>query len=105
MLESMFYVLLIIAVLLLILCVEWESFALCGLDIGLWFVLALSVHQIEIPYQYVIGGVVYNSTQSIESLFPLSILFYGIGAVMLIYLIVNLVLPMLGDKLRDRRML
>jgi len=105
MIESMLYVLIIIAILLLILTVEWESMALCGLDIALWFVLAVSVIQVEIPYQYVVSGVTYESTQKIESLYPLSILFYGIAVVMMIYLFVNLALPLLGEKIKNRKML
>ena len=106
MLESIFILLLIVGILLLIISVEWESLALSGICIIIWLILALSVHQIEIPYQYINNdGVPVASTQSIETLFPLSLLFYGISIIMLIYMMVNLVFPMIGTKIKDRKML
>lgn len=106
MLESIFILLLIIGILLLIISVEWESLALSGICIIIWVILALSIHQIEIPYQYMnTDGVLIESTQSIETLFPLSLLFYGISIIMLIYMMVNLVFPMIGTRIKDRKML
>ena len=51
------------------------------------------------------SGEDFTGMQSIESLFPLSIFFYGIALVMLIYLMVNLILPFVSEKIKDRRML
>ena len=106
MLESMFYVLLIIAIIFLVLMVEWQSIAIAGINIVIWMVLAISVHQIQIPYQYTDTlGVVHESTQNIENLFPLSILFYGITIIIFLYLLINLVMPYLSGKIKSRRML
>ena len=106
MLESMLYLLIVIAIILLVLMVEWESIALAGLNIALWIILAISVHMIEIPYQYTdASGIAHTSTQNIENLFPLSTLFYGIAFIIFIYLIVNLVYPFFKGKIKSRRML
>jgi len=106
MLDSFFIILLVVAILLILLSVEWESMAFCVLDIILWLVLAVSVHQIEIPYEAIDGNNnIVTGTHNIESMFPLSILFYGIAIIMFIYFLVNLALPFLSGKIRDRGML
>jgi len=97
MLESIFIILLISAIIFLILAVLWESLALCALDIALWFICALGILQIDI--------VTSTGTTSIESMHPLSILFGGVGIIMFIYLLVNLVAPFITEKIKDRRML
>jgi len=106
MLESIFIILLIVGIILLVLMVEWESMALGGLCFALWMTLALSIHQIEIPYQYTDNyGNVIETTQSIENMFPLSTLFTGIAIIVLLYMIINLILPYLYKKIENRRML
>ena len=107
MLESIFIILLITGIIMLVLMVEWESMACAGLGIAIWMALAISIHQIQIPYQYTdtTTGVIREGTQSIENMFPISLLFYGIAIVMFIYLLVNLVLPHLSEKIKNRRML
>jgi len=97
MLESIFIILLISAIIFLILTVIWESLALCGLDISLWLLCALGILKIDI--------VTSTGTTTIENMHPLSILFGGVAIVMTLYLIVNLVSPHLTQKIKDRRML
>ena len=96
MLESIFIILLISAIIFLILTVMWESLALCGLDISLWLLCGLGILQIDV--------VTATGTTAIESMHPLSILFWGVAVVMTIYLFVNLVSPFITQKIKDRRM-
>jgi len=107
MLDSIFIILLIVGIIMLVLMVEWESMALAGLSIAIFMTLAISIHQIEIPYQYTdpLTGTIVESTQSIESMFPLSLLFYGIAFIIFIYLLVNLVLPYVSESIKNKRML
>jgi len=106
MLESIFIILLIVGIILLILMVEWESLAIGGLCFAIWMTLALSIHQIEIPYQYTNNqGIVVESTQSIENMFPLSTLFIGIAVIVMLYMIINLMLPTLYEKIQNKKML
>ena len=97
MLETIFILLLIFAILLIILAIEyhdnpyWELVFIV-LDIPLWFILALSNMQIERPWE------MYNvSSNQIETgihivsspVSPyLTYFFMGIGLVMMIYMIV-----------------
>jgi len=97
MLESIFIILLVSAIIFLILAVLWESMALCGLDIALWLLCALGILKIDI--------VTSTGTTSIENMSDLSILFGGIACVMTIYLIATLLMPFFKGKLKDRRML
>jgi len=88
MLESVFITLVGIAVLFSILGIYWKSLAFSTFSVGLWFVLALGVHSIEKAFQYTTGGVVYTSTQSVESMYGLSWLFIGLGIVMMLWVFV-----------------
>ena len=97
MLESIFIILLISAIIFLILTVIWESMALCGLDIALWLLCALGILKIDV--------ITATGTISLEGMSDLSILFGGIACVMTIYLIATLLLPFFKGKLKDRRML
>jgi hypothetical protein len=87
MLESILILLVIIAIILLIVTVEWESILICMIDLILWASLAVAILQVEIPYQYTSGGTVVEATQSIETLYPLAYLFIGIALIVLLYLI------------------
>lgn len=84
MLESIFIMLLIVAILLLILAITWESLSICIIDVILWLLLTISIYQLEIPYQYTTGGVAYTATHTIENLWPLSWLFLGITIIMML---------------------
>jgi len=97
MLESIFTILLVSAIIFLILTVLWESLALCALDIALWFICGLGILQIDV--------VTSAGTTQLEGMAPLGMLFAGVGSIMFIYLIVNLVAPFLSEGIKKRRML
>jgi len=105
MLESIFIILLIVAIIMLILTVEWESLSLGAIDIILWFILGVGILQIEIPYQYTQGNTVVNATHTLEGMHPLGFLFVGIGFVVTIYVMTSIVFPMFKGKLKDKRMM
>jgi hypothetical protein len=105
MLESIIIILLIIAVIMLVLTVEWQSLAIGAIDVILWFILGISIFSVEIPYQYTQGNTVFTGTQSLESMHPLGYLFIGIGFVMVIYLWVAVVTPMIKERKYKSRML
>ena len=104
MLESIFIILLIIAVILLVLTVEWESLSLGAINIILWFILGISILQLEVPYQYTQGNTVVTATHKLESMHPLGYLFVGIGFIVAIYVWVAIITPMLKGK-KSKRML
>jgi len=99
MLEIVFILLLIIAVLLIIFAIEyhdnsfWELVFIV-LDIPLWFILGLSNMQIERPYE------MYNASSGqietgIHTVYSpdspfIAYIFLGIGLVMVIYMVVVL---------------
>jgi len=106
MLESIFIILLIIGIILLVLMVEWESLSIGGLCFAIWMTLSISIHQVEIPYQYTTNtGTIIETTQSIENMFPLSYLFMGIAIIVMLYMIITLMLPTLYKKYKEKRML
>lgn len=105
MLESIFIILLIIAIILLVLTIEWESLSIGAIDIILWFIVGIGILQIEIPYQYTQGNTVVTATQNLEGMHPLGYLFVGIGFVVTIYVMTSIVFPMFEGKLKKRRML
>ena len=96
MLEIMFYLLLIVAIILIILAIEyrhndfWELIFIC-LDIPLWFIIAVSNMELERPwtmYNSTSGNVetgIYTITSPISPY--LTYFFMGIGVVVIIYLI------------------
>ena len=90
MLESIFILLLIAAIIFLILAWESESVTLHMIDITLWFTLAVSVFSLEIPYG--------DGTQYITNLYPLAYLFMGIGVIMVISML-TVVFEMLKGEL------
>jgi len=99
MLQSMFLALLVGAVLFLILTVYWNSLSLGILDIVLWFILSSAVHSIEVPYVAIQSdNTIVKGVQVIESLYPLSLLFIGIGIIVLLYWLTAIVLPMLQGQ-------
>ena len=99
MLQTMFLALLVGAVLFLILTVYWESLSLGILDIMLWFILSSAVHNIEVPYVAIQSdNTIVEGVQVIESLHPLSLLFIGIGVIVLLYWLTSIVLPMLQQR-------
>lgn len=86
MLESIFIILLILAILFLLVSLAWESIVLSAIDMIMWFILAYSILYLEIPYQYSSGGTVTTAMHTVENLAPVAYLFMGIGIVMFIYM-------------------
>ena len=105
MLESIFIILLVVAIITLVLTVEWESLSLGAINIILWFILGIGILQIQIPYQYTSGGSVITATQNLEEMHPLGYLFIGIGFVVTIYVMTSIVFPMFSGKLKNKRMM
>jgi len=105
MLESIFVILLIFAIITLILTVEWESLSVGAINIILWFILGVGILQIQIPYQYTSGGTVVQATHNLESMHPLGYLFIGIGFVVTIYVMAGIVFPMFQGKIKSKRMM
>jgi len=84
-LESILIILLIIAVLVMILSIEWESITMSIIDVVLWLTLAISIFQVEIPYQYTQGNTVIEATQTLEGMYPIGWIFIGITLIMMIH--------------------
>ena len=99
MLQTMFLAMLLGAVLFLILTIYWNSLTFGILDIVLWFILSSAVHNVEVPYVAIQSdNTIVEGVQIIESLHPLSLLFIGIGIIVLLYWLTSIVFPMLQQK-------
>jgi len=99
MLESIFIILLVIAILFLVLTIVWESLVLGAMDIITWMILGISVYQLELPYTAIQNdNTIVTGIHTIETLWPLCTLFMGIAVIMTIYLLTYIVGPMLKGK-------
>lgn len=100
MLDWMFIVLLITAIIFMIFTFETKSLAIGGVCMILWFILGLGVLSIEIPYQMYNASseMIETGTQEITSLHFLSPLFSLMGAIVAIFLFVSVIFPMLKQK-------
>jgi len=87
MIESIFVMLLVAAIILLILAFVWESLTITAVDLIIWMILSISVYDIEVPYQYESGGIVYEATQSLGNMYPLAWLFMALAIIMFLYMI------------------
>ena len=104
MLESVFILLLVVAVILMILSISWGSMVLSTITMFMWFILGLVVSHIEIPYQAIDSSDnIVTGTHIISNLYGLNWLFVGLGLFMLFYLVIWHVFPMF--KGRFNRML
>ena len=104
MLDWIFILILIIAIIFLILAYETESLTICGIDILLWLFLSRSVYSIETAYQ------VYNVTsESVEKgihvistqWIGLDWLLMGFAIIMMIFTFVNALEMLQGKKPRQ----
>lgn len=100
MLNIVFILLLILAVIFLILLLETDSLALGVIDAVLWFILSIAVMNINVPYQLynVATDEIETGVQVIESEYMLSWLFILIGIIVLLYVFVSVIFPMLQQK-------
>ena len=99
MLESIFILMIVMAVLFLLVTMEWKSLFFGTVDILLWLVLSISIYNIEIPYQYVTGSdVIGESVHVIQSQYVLSALFMGLAILTMLYVMIDIIFPMLSGK-------
>ena len=101
MLHTLFLAFLAGAVLFFILTVKWESIALGVLDIILWFILSITIYEIEIPYVAIQSdNTIIEGVQTINTLYPFSWLFILIGFITLLYWLTILIFPLLQGKMK-----
>ena len=99
MLESIFIMILIVAILFLLITIIWESLSLGIVDVILWLILSISVYQIEIPYTAMQSDdTIITGVQTIETLYPLSWLFMGLAIITMLFLFIQIIFPMLQGK-------
>lgn len=97
--ESIFILLLVIAILFMLMTIIWQSLVIGAIDIIMWLILSISVHQLELPYTAIQNdNTIVTGIHTIETLWPLSTLFMGIAIIMFIYVTVDIVYPMLQGK-------
>lgn len=90
MIEKVFYGMVILALLLFILNIKWNSISIGILDVILWLTSSIAIYQIEIPYQYIVQGVVYETTHNIESMWMLSWLLLAFTLISMLMLMINI---------------
>lgn len=74
----------ILAFVLMILSIYWESYIFAILDGGLFFSSGIMFNQIEIPYQLMNNTTVVTGTQTLS--YPsVSYIFVGFGILMIVY--------------------
>ena len=99
MLESIFILLLVIAILFLLITIIWESLSIGIVDVILWLILSISVYQIEIPYTAIqADDTIISGVHTIETLYPLSWLFMGMAIITMLFLFIQIIFPMLQGK-------
>lgn len=99
MLETMFILLLVVAILLMIIAITWESLSLTAVDIIVWIILSIGVYEIEIPYQALQSdNTLITGVHEIHSLAPFSWLFMLIALIMMLYLFIEFIFPMLQGR-------
>lgn len=99
MLESIFILMIVLAVLFLLICMEWKSLMFGVFDIILWIILSISVYNIEIPYQYVTpSDIIGESVQVISTQYIFSWVFIGMAFLSMLYVLVDIIFPMLQGK-------
>jgi hypothetical protein len=99
MLESMFYVLLVVSLLFMLLMLKWRSLSFGILSVVMWFILAAGVMNLQRGYVAVLSDdSIVMGMQSISSMHYLSPLFLVLGIVSLLFLLVFIVLPHLSGK-------
>lgn len=113
MLDWLFILLLIAAILLILMAIEFRDELFWGstftlLDIFLWFLLAASVLEIEVPYQAfnTTSGAIETGTHIVTSKVApeMVYLFDGIGAIMLIYFIGYVMFPIVLNVIYKRKL-
>jgi hypothetical protein len=99
MLQNIFILIILLAVIFLLIAVYWQSIAFCSIDIVLWIILSISVFQIELPYTAILSDdTIISGVQTVETLYPLSWLFGMMALITSVYMMVTLIFPMLQGK-------
>jgi len=106
MLDIIFIVLILLAIILMLYAISEKQTAFCIIDATLWFILGLFMVQgIEIPYQAynVSANEIQVGLQNVTTnLSPISYLFMGLGALMFL-LFVTFALELFTDEKRMNR--
>ena len=98
MLSSYIIILIVVAVLLLIATYEWKDPVIDLVDSIIWFIVALGVLSIELPYTVVIGGVITTGVNTITSMMYTSYLFGMLGIVMFVAFVTHTLQTLKGFK-------
>jgi len=85
MLETIFISLGVLSVLFMILAILWKSLTFSVIDTILWLIMAISVYNIERPFQYVQGNTIVTTTHIIEGTYHLAPLFILFAIIMMIH--------------------
>ena len=97
MIDKMLFLLVAIAFIFMLLGVYWRSILLSTVSMMTWFISTWGCFNYEIPYVYTQGNTVVETTQSVQTMYPLGWLFVILGIVMLLYLL-DLAFEMLKGK-------
>lgn len=101
MIETLFVLILVIAIVFFLLMVVWDSMIIGTISMILWFILAVGIYNYQIPYQAVLSDDTLSSgVQTINSMGIYSGLFLLMGFVTLIYIIVEFVYPLLTIRFK-----
>jgi len=98
MLANIFYGIVILALIFFVLNIKWKSIAIGILDVILWLTASIGVYNIELPYVYTSQGVIYETTQVIESAWVLSWLFIAFTLISMLMLMLNIFDLLKGRK-------
>lgn len=85
MIDSMLFVVIALAFIFMLISFYLESTLFSVVSIILWFISALGCISYEIPYVYVQGNTVVETTQQVETMYPLAWLFMLFGVIMFLY--------------------
>lgn len=86
MIDKMLFILVAIAFIFMLLSFYWKSIILSSISMTTWFISALGCFNYEIPYVYTQGNTVIETTQSVQTMYPLGYLFVLMAIVMLLFL-------------------
>jgi len=87
MIDKMLFLLVAIAFIFMLIGFYWRSIALSSVSMMTWFISTWGCFNYEIPYVYTQGNTIVETTQHIETMYPLGWLFMVLGIVMLLYLL------------------
>lgn len=86
MIDNMFFLIAGLAFIFMLIGLYWESILFSAISVFSWFIASLGCFDYEIPYVYVQGNTVTETTQSVSTMHPLGWLFVILGIVMVLYI-------------------